>query len=141
MKYLLLSLLSLSVRVAGACDCVTFSMKEAYRMANYVVQVRVVALYDTVHYDLYSQPVRPPFRSGYLPVLSVEKVFKGHLAAGQVITLFDEGPSTCDFYFQTGATYVVFLESHQGSYRTSICQKNFLLSDTASRREFRRLAK
>ncbi len=130
------------MRVAGACDCVVFSMKEAYRLADYVVQVQVTALRDTMHYGLYSQPVRPPFRGGYLPVLSVEKVFKGRLTAGQVITLFDKGVlSMCDFYFQTGASYVVFLESHQGSYRTSICQKNFLPTDTASLRELRRFTK
>lgn len=142
MKYLLLLVLSLSVRVAGACDCVTSSMKEAYRMADYVVQVRVTALRDTVQYDLYSQPVRPPFRSGYLPVLAVEKVFKGKLTTGQAIALVDDGsPGMCDFYFQTGATYVVFLNNYKGGYGTSVCQKNFLLTDTASLKALRLVTK
>lgn len=139
MKYLLLLVLILSVRAAGACDCLPpSSIKAAYQAADYVVQVRVAALRDTIHYDLYSQPVRPPFRSGYSPVLSVEKVFKGRFSVGQSITLADDGSQgMCNFYFQNGATYVVFLNKYKGGYSASPCQKHFLLTDTASLKAFR----
>ena len=133
MKYWLSIALSLSVRGVGACDCQVWSMQRAYQSADCVVQARVEALRDTVHYDLYSQPVRPPFRSGYLPVLRLQKVLKGRLTSQQVILTDAGAGGWCDFYFQMGGDYVVFLNKDgKGGYMASPCQKHFPLTDTAS---------
>jgi hypothetical protein len=141
MKCLLVISLSLGVRVAGACDCVFLPMQQAYQAADCVVQARVVALRDTLHYDLYSQPVRPPFRSGYLPVLRIEKSYKGKLRNRQQLHLTAGTGTLCDAYFQLGADYVFFINKYNGEYTTSTCQRSFLVTDSEPLKEFRLLKK
>ncbi|TVT42729.1 hypothetical protein FNT36_01145 [Hymenobacter setariae] len=141
MKYLLVIGLSLGMRVAGACDCLFLTMQQAYRAADYVVRARVIALRDTVHYDLYSNPVRPPFRSGYLPVLRINKLYKGRLSSRQQVYLTAGSGTMCDAYFQQGAEYLLFINKYKGEYTTSTCQRSFLLTDTVSLKEFELLVK
>lgn len=137
MKYALALLLSLAGRAAGACECLAQTLQQAYQAADCVVQVRVVALRDTLHYDLYSQPVRPPFRAGSQPVLQVRKVVKGHLPGHELTLTLPDAQSMCNFTFRLGATYVVFLHATAGGYTTSTCQPNFLATEAAARRALR----
>ncbi|MGI4864248.1 MAG: hypothetical protein ACRYFZ_10030 [Janthinobacterium lividum] len=142
MKYLLAIGLSLSVRAAGACDCLFLPMQQAYQAADYVVQARVISLRDTVQYDLYSRPVRPPFRSGYLPVLQIVKSFKGHLRSHQEVLLTAGSGTLCDAYFQVGGEYVFFVATDaKKGYTTSTCQPSFALADTASLKAFQLVKK
>ncbi len=141
MKFVLVIGLSLGVRVAGACDCLFLTMQQAYQAADYVVQARVVALRDTLHYDLYSQRVRPPFKSGYLPILRIKKSFKGCLRSQQQVYLTAGSGTMCDAYFQPGAEYIFFINKYKDEYTTSSCQRSFLLSNAVLMKEFRQFAK
>ncbi|WP_022824967.1 hypothetical protein [Hymenobacter norwichensis] len=133
MKIFLLSLASLCcASAANACSCATTTIQENFKKADYVVKGQVVSLADTVQMDLYSNPVRPPFRYGYIPHLRVEKVLKGRIKRGKTIRVASYS-SMCDFYFGLGLSYVVFLfKDSKAGFTTSVCVLNFLQTDKES---------
>ncbi|WP_159452080.1 hypothetical protein [Hymenobacter roseosalivarius] len=106
-------------------------MEENFKKADYVIKVQVVSLADTLHFDLYSNPVRPPFTYGYSPSLLVNKVLKGQMKEGEMIRIIAAN-SMCSYYFGLGLSYVVFIYVHDKAFTTSVCSKNFLQTDRKS---------
>ena len=140
MKKLCLTLSAfLLVSAAEACSCNPMGMRENFKSADYVVQVSVLALNDTVQYDLYSNPLYPPFLQGRFPKLRVIKSYKGPIKAHTDIAVAGYG-SMCDYFFRQGQTYIVFLNKDEHMLiRTSSCAQNFLLSDKGKSGEFKRV--
>jgi len=137
MRYLLALGLAFACTAAMACDCLFMSMRENYRKADFVLRVHVLSLQDTVQYDLYSQPIHPPFQYGAYATVRVQQVFKGKPPRGKLV-LTGMG-SMCDFRFKQDSDYVVFLYKQdvdaKGHYVTSSCQRHFSLDDAATRQE------
>lgn len=146
MKYLLALLLACAGPAASACSCLYLSMRQNYQKADFVLRVHVQSLQDTVHYDLCSQPLRPPFQYGTHATVQIQRVYKGRLPKGKLVLTGME--SMCDYYFKLNGDYVIFIYKQdvngQGQYVTSTCQRHFNLADAAARQEFyqaRRLEK
>jgi len=133
-------LLGLGSLPARACDCLEQSTAQNYRRADFVLRVHVEAIQDTVQYDLYSNPVRPPFDAGTYVKARVQRVYKGSWRDKKLI--ISGTGSMCDYRFVRGGDYVVFLYKADAdlsvAYRTSSCQRHFNLRDTLARREFAR---
>lgn len=111
-----------------------------YRRADFVLRVHIEVIQDTVQYDLYSNPGRPPFAASAYVQARVQRVYKGAWRDKELIISGTGG--VCDCRFARGGEYVVFLYKADadslGVYRTSSCQRHFNLRDTLARREFAR---
>jgi len=138
MKNYLLATLLLGSFPARACDCLGQSTAQNYHRADFVLRVHIEAIQDTVQYDLYSNPVRPPFAAGAGVRARVRRAYKGGWRAKELI--IKATGSMCDCRFARGGDYVVFLYKSDadpaGVYSTSTCQRHFNLRDAATRREF-----
>ena len=126
---------------SSACSCGYMSMQENFEKSTYVVKATILSLADTVQYDLYSQPIKPPFVYGYKPVIVIDRVYKGTIKKGSEITLVaDYG--MCNYFFGVGKTYIIFLyKTEQNKYETSVCVNNFSLDDREKASEFRKIKK
>ncbi|MEJ7663564.1 MAG: hypothetical protein WKG07_30500 [Hymenobacter sp.] len=62
---------------AHACDCLHLFMRQQYQKADFLLRVHVLSLQDAVQYDLYSQPIRPPFQYGTHATVRIQRVYKG----------------------------------------------------------------
>ena len=138
MKNYLLATLLLGSLPAQACDCLGQSTAQNYRRADFVLWVHIEAIEDTVQYDLYSNPVRPPFAAGAGVRARVRRIYKGGWRAKELS--INATGSMCDCRFARGGDYVVFLYKADagpaGAYRTSACQRHFDRRDAPARREF-----
>lgn len=139
MKYWLTLVLSFSLRLGGACDYLSFTMAQACQQADLIVRARVVALRDSVHYNLYSDPIRPPFTAGTQPVLRITRVLKGQWSQPELTLARVVPGDMCAPSFELGREYVIFLSRWQGSYAASPAYPNFLASDKHARTTLRRL--
>jgi hypothetical protein len=129
---------SFGLSSARACECLWLAIRENYRRADLVLRVHIVSIQDTLHYDLYSNPVRPPFTAGTRVVARVRRVYKGKMQ-DKVFSIKGMG-NMCDYQFRRGEDYVVFLYKQdldpQGQYVTSNCQRHFSLHNIEARQEF-----
>lgn len=139
MKYWLTLLLTFSLRLGGACDYTSFTMAQACQRADLIVRARIVALRDSVHYNLYSDPIKPPFTAGNQPVLRITRVLKGQWAQPELTLARVIPGDMCSPYFEVGQEYVVFLSRWQGGYVTSPGFPNFLASNKPAHTALRRL--
>lgn len=139
MKYWLTLLLTFSLRLGGACDYTTLTMTQACQRADLIVRARVVALRDSMHYNLYSEPIKPPFTAGNQPVLRIMRVLKGQWAQPELALVRLPPGDMCAPSFMVGQEYVLFLSRWQGGYVASPGFPNFLASDKPARTTLRRL--
>ena len=123
---------------SNACECAPSSLKQTYVLSDYVVRVKVVEITDSIQYDLYSNPVKPPYKYGKRPILKVEKIYKGELA-NEIIKL-SATDSMCDYYFEIGKEYVVFIIEFKGELGTSVCMNNFELPNKEALQEVKTLS-
>lgn len=127
--------------VGKACSCASASIQKDFAHAAYVVEAQVMSLADTVHYDLYSNPIHPPFQKGHIPQLQINRGYKGKLKVGESVVVTGDD-SMCSYYFTLGQTYLVFLfKDADNRFRTSTCVKNALTSDKEVVAEARRLSR
>jgi hypothetical protein len=102
------------------------------------VRVKVVEITDSIQYDLYSNPVKPPYTYGNLPILKVQKIYKGQLA-NEIIKLAATD-SMCDYYFEIGKEYVILINEFKGELVTSVCMNNFELLNKEALQEVKTLS-
>lgn len=124
---------------ANACECSITTFAQNFKSTDYVVKVKVIALKDTVHYNIYSNPIYPPFKTGFNTILKVQKNLKGKLTEKR-IKVTGNG-SMYDFYFNLNEEYVVFLDLFKGRFITSVCKYNFLFKDKKALQNILKLSK
>jgi hypothetical protein len=123
---------------SDACECAPSSLKQTYALSNYVIKVKVVEITDSIQYDLYSNPVKPPYKYGNRPILKVQKIYKGQLA-NEIIKLAATD-SLCDYYFEVGKEYVILINEFKGELVTSVCMNNFELPNKKALQEVKTLS-
>jgi hypothetical protein len=137
-KKVLLSLLfCIFYYASNACECAPSRLIQTYKSSKYVVKVKVVEITDSIQYDLFSNPLNPPYKYGNRPVLKVQKVYKGPLINGTIKLAATN--SMCDYYFKLGNEYVIFIDQFQGELVTSVCNNNFELPNNKALREVKTL--
>ncbi len=107
-------------------------------LSDYVVRVKVVEITDSIQYDLYSNPLKPPYKHGNRPILKVQKVYKGQLN-NEIIKLAATN-SMCDYYFEIGKEYVILISEFKGKLVTSVCMNNFELPNKEALQEVKKLS-
>ena len=97
---LVTALLGLGSFPARACDCLRQSTMQNYRRADFVLRVHIEVIQDTVQYDLYSNPGRPPFAAGAYVQARVQRVYKGACRDKELI--ISGAGDMCDYRFARG---------------------------------------
>jgi hypothetical protein len=123
---------------SNACECVPSSLKQTFSLSDYVVKVKVIEITDPIQYDLYSNPVKPPYQYGNQPALKVQKIYKGQFQ-NEIIKLAATG-SMCDYYFELGKEYVILINEFKGELGTSVCMNNFELPNKEALKEVKTLS-
>jgi len=125
-----------------ACECHYQSMEQNWRKADFVVQIRVHEIRDSLYFDIgktLSYSLDPNYLEveGFHVLLDVKQTFKGNV--GSSIEIIPNW-SNCDFRFDKSREYMIFgyIDS-LGNHKTNICWSNFSLDSTEKLNQFKKV--
>ena len=136
---ILFVLLSLPV-ISFSCDCEGRGLKYDTNYEKYIIYGEVIEILDYKHEmsKIMSKITLSndyPEKWGFYVKLSVLVDFKGTISESEIIIVPDW--SNCDYPFDLGARYFVFMDSDDnGNYTTSTCHSTFEDDEEDKKKEF-----